>query len=239
MPTELNSNNFKDFKKQERVKEDSFWSEFYPKLQRYCHFLTQNKMDGDDIAQEVFLKATKYYHQNQLNTALLNKIAYNHWVDTLRKRKNETLECNPQIKADNQLDIVPETIEVLLKQFTPKQAVIFFLKEGFQYQTKEIADMLRTTEMAVKSNLLRAKKRLEKDKLNDQLLSIRSFWDVEERVQLEELFYESLKQQDPSILIRSIPSIKSVADVPQMVTVNVRPIHSRSITPSSTLCMAA
>jgi RNA polymerase sigma factor (sigma-70 family) len=238
MPTELNSNNFKDFKKQEKVKDDSFWSEFYPKLQRYCHFLTQNKWDGDDIAQEVFLKATKYYHQNQLNTALLNKIAYNHWVDTLRKRKNETLECNPQIKADNQLDIVPETIEVLLKQFTPKQAVIFFLKEGFKFQTKEIADMLRTTEMAVKSNLLRAKKRLEKEKLNDQLL-IRSFWNEEERVQLEELFYESLKQQDPSILIQSIPLIKSVTDVTQLVSGNIRPIQSRSNTPSGTLCMAA
>ncbi|WP_342430775.1 sigma factor-like helix-turn-helix DNA-binding protein [Neobacillus sp. FSL H8-0543] len=236
MPTEFNSSSF-EYCKQKKVKDDPFWIEYFPKLQRYCHFLTQNKWDGDDIAQEAFLKATSYYHRNKLNAALINKIAYNHWMDTLRKRRNETLEGDPQFKADNQLDMIPETIDVLLRQFTPKQAVIFFLKEGFQYQTKEIADMLRTTEMAVKSNLHRAKKRLEKEKHNDQLTSVEIFWDEEERVQLEELFYESFKKQDPSILIQSIPSIKSVADVPQLIGGNIQPLQF--YTPTGTLCMAA
>jgi RNA polymerase sigma factor (sigma-70 family) len=231
MQTEVNSNNFE---------EDHFWSESFPKLQKYCHFLTQNKWDGDDIAQEAFLKAINYYHQSQLNAALLNKIAYNHWMDIHRKRKKEITEGEIQFNGYQQLDMIPETIEVLLNQFTPKQAVIFFLKEGFQYQTKEIADILNTTEMAVKSNLHRAKKRLEKEKHNDQLFSIESFWNEEERVQLSDLFYESLRQQDPSILIQSIPSINSVvADVPQMVSVNIQPIQSRTNTPSGTLCMAA
>ncbi|MDF2858030.1 MAG: polymerase sigma factor, sigma-70 family protein [Neobacillus sp.] len=229
MQTEVNSINFE---------EDHFWRESFPKLQKYCHFLTQNKWDGDDIAQEAFLKANNYYHQSQLNTALLNKIAYNHWMDIYRKRKKEITEGEIQFNGYQQLDMIPETIEVLLNQFTPKQAVIFFLKEGFQYQMKEIADILNTTEMAVKSNLHRAKKRLVNEKQNDQVLSLGSFWNEKERVLLSDLFNESLKQQDPSILIQSIPSIKSVADVPQMVSVN-RSIQSRSNTPSGTLCMAA
>jgi predicted transcriptional regulator len=123
------------------------------------------------------------------------------------------------------LDDLTASVELLLKQFTPKQAIIYLLKEAFQYQAKEIADILDTTEMAVKSILHRAKKRLEKDHAAD------SFWNEEEREQLSDLFYEALKTQDPTILIQSIPTLKSIMDVPALMVKNY--------SPSSTLCMAA
>lgn len=212
----------------EKSGEDGFWKEYYPKLQRYCHFLTQNPWDGDDIAQETFLKALKYsFPQQKITTALLNKIAYHHWVDLLRKRKNESIESDPATQElMNQSDDIANSVELLLKQFTPKQAVIFLLKEAFQYKTKEIAVILNTTEVAIKSNLHRAKNRLEKE-----AFSVASFWDDDEREKLSDLFYESLKNQDPTVLIESIPSIKSVMEVPKLV--------SKTYSPSSTLCMAA
>jgi RNA polymerase sigma-70 factor (ECF subfamily) len=193
---------------QEERSEDSLWMEYYPKLQRYCHFLTQNKWDGDDIAQEAFLKAKKYdHHQQKLTSALLNKIAYNHWIDILRKRKNERIETDFELASNmsiNQLDGIKNTVELLLKNLTPKQAVIFLLKEAFQYQTKEIADILGNTEMAVKSNLHRAKKRLEKNNQEEKTVSVEYFWDDEEREQLTVLFYDVLKDQDPTVLIDCI-----------------------------------
>ncbi|MGG1677033.1 sigma-70 family RNA polymerase sigma factor [Neobacillus sp. NRS-1170] len=208
--------------------ENLFWKEHYPKLQRYCRFIAQNKWDGDDIAQETFLKALKY--QQKMSPALLNKIAYNHWIDLLRKRKHETIESEiEKVSTSQQLD---ETVEMLIEQFTPKQAIIFLLKEAFQYQIKEIADILETTEMAVKSNLHRAKKRLEKEE--DQSHSVDTFWDAEEREQLTELFKESLLNEDPAVLIQAIPTIQSMFNVTNLVT---RPTPSQS--PSSTLCMAA
>ncbi|MED4207485.1 sigma-70 family RNA polymerase sigma factor [Neobacillus mesonae] len=219
--------------------DDVFWTEQYPKLQRYCHFLAQNKWDGDDIAQETFLKALKYTaHPKQISAALLNKIAYHHWVDLLRKRKHETIGAETEDQSlffKNPFDEIKDSVDFLLKQFTPKQAVIFLLKEGFQYQVREIAKILGTTEMAVKSNLHRAKKRLEKTKDEEQSFSLESFWEEEEREQLSELFYESLKQQDPGVLIKMIPSIRSVADVPQLALKRRVQTHS----PSSTLLMAA
>ncbi|MDV2687416.1 sigma-70 region 4 domain-containing protein, partial [Alkalihalophilus lindianensis] len=83
-------------------------------------------------------------------------------IDLLRKRKNETIaavseEQNPFFKGP--FDEVTDSVELLVKQFTPKQAVIFLLKEAFQYQVKEIAEMLEMTEVAVKSTLHRAKRR--------------------------------------------------------------------------------
>ncbi|MEH7332547.1 sigma factor-like helix-turn-helix DNA-binding protein [Neobacillus drentensis] len=207
--------------------DDPFWKEHYPKLQRYCRFLAQNKWDGEDIAQETYLKALKY--QQKMSTALLNKIAYHHWIDLLRKRKHETIESEiERVSTTNQLD---ETVDMLIEQFTPKQAIIFLLKEAFQYQIREIADILETTEMAVKSNLHRAKKRLEKE---DQSHSLEVFWNEEEREQLTELFKESLLKEDPTVLIQTIPTLQSMFNVTKLVT---RSTPSNS--PSSTLCMAA
>ncbi|MDQ6597285.1 sigma-70 family RNA polymerase sigma factor [Bacillus salipaludis] len=216
--------------------EESLWIEYYPKLKRYCHFLAQNQWDGDDIAQETILKALKNYTINEkMSSALLNKMAYNHWVDQIRKRKNESIEAEVELnyeEARSQLDNIMATVDIMLRQFTPKQAVIFLLKEGFQYQLKEIADLLNTTEMAVKANLHRSKQRLEKAKEEG---SAEKYWDEEEREVLSELFYEALKLQDPTVLIEMVPQIKSVVDSPKLVTLPLKQTHF----PISALCMAA
>ncbi|PEQ94199.1 RNA polymerase subunit sigma [Bacillus sp. AFS006103] len=224
---------------EERIEEE-FWIENYPKLQRYCHFLTRNGWDGDEIAQETFIKSLKYCsNQQKMSTALLNKIAYNHWVDMLRRRKKETVEANldsANTALTNSLDDTRELVDILLKNFTPNQAIIFLLKEGFQYQLKEIASILDSTEMAVKSNLHRAKKRLEKINEDQQFLSAKTFWDDNDREQLSDLFYEALKNQDPTILIESIP-LRINSEVSMLVRGKIR--SKSDYSPSSTLCMAA
>src|SRR5690242_10743292 len=104
------------------IEEENHWAEIYPKLQRYCRFLAQNKWDGDDIAQETYLKALKY-HQQQMSTALVNKIAYHHWIDQLRKRKHEIPEAELDISSfelKNQIDEVTNAVEMLINKFTPK-----------------------------------------------------------------------------------------------------------------------
>jgi RNA polymerase sigma factor (sigma-70 family) len=220
--------------------ENDFWIENYPKLLRYCHFIARNRWDGDEIAQETFIKALKYgNHSQKLTNAFLNKIAYNHWIDMLRKRKNETVEADPDFATHsltNQLDNTRASVDILLKNFTPNQAIIFLLKEGFQYKLKEIASMLDSTEMAVKSNLHRAKKRLDKAIDEGQVQSVDLFWEEEEREQLSDLFYEALKNEDPTILIQSLP-IRTSNEVPKLVTGKLR--SKPNYTPSSTLCMAA
>ncbi|XZF75341.1 sigma-70 family RNA polymerase sigma factor [Bacillus sp. AL-1R] len=227
-------------KENQEVKSDEFyWKEYYPKLQRYCRFLAQNDWDGDDIAQEAFFKAVKYYNNEKMNSALLNKIAYNHWIDTLRKRKEELVISDfelSQYAANNPLDHKLNTVELLLKHFTPKQAIIFFLKEAFQYKSKEIADMLGTTEIAIKSSLHRAKRRLDKTN-KEESPSVEYFWNEEEREKLEEVFHIALEVQDPTILIQALPSLDRIVESPKMLFCNFQSARTQS--PSSTLCMAA
>lgn len=215
--------------------EDPTWNEYYFKLQKYCHFLTQSKWDGDDLAQEALVKAISYYSQERITPALLNKIAHNHWMDTLRKRKNEPF-IHEQMREENYFSAgdTIASVDLLLDTFTPRQAIIFLLKEAFQYQSKEIAEILNTTEMAVKASLNRAKKRIGNER---EPFSLDSFWEEEEREQLWDLFHDSLVNQDPTVLIEAIPSVSRLINVPKAVSRT--PVTLKASSPLSTLCMAA
>jgi RNA polymerase sigma factor (sigma-70 family) len=228
----------------ERSSEDNFWLEFYPGLQQYCRFLSQNKWDGDDIAQEAILKAMKYYkHKPDICSALLNKIAYNHWIDTIRKKKKENIETDLESlknEQTNQSFNLHETVEYLMSQFTPKQAVILTLKEAFLYRTREIADILQTTEMAVKSVLHRAKKRCGKDKEQERDHDTDAFSAEEEKELLGNLLYTSLESQDPTILIETIPSLDCLSgNVNSPVSCKKPILFIPKSSPSGPLCMAA
>ncbi|WP_180955714.1 MULTISPECIES: sigma factor-like helix-turn-helix DNA-binding protein [Bacillus] len=209
----------------------------YPGLQKYCRFLAQNKWDGDDIAQATILKAIQHYqHKPVISAALLNKMAYNLWIDTVRKRKKEMIDASPELSIRELHSGLMETTELLMQQFTPKQAIIFTLKEAFQYQVKEIADILSVSEMAVKSSLFRAKQRLT----NDKFYEVATFWEDGEQKQISELIYESLHEQDPAVLIRAIPSIRSlVNEAPVQMRARKRKIAKQAHSPFSTFCMAA
>ncbi|TDL80433.1 sigma factor-like helix-turn-helix DNA-binding protein [Peribacillus frigoritolerans] len=231
----MRGNRLSDLEKQEWQASEML--EYYPKLQQYCQFLTQNKYDGEDVAQDVMVKAFLKYEQEKISTALLNKMAYHHWVDVTRKRKKESIGELPELSARDhasRMNELSEMIDHLMAKCTPKQAVLFLLKEGFQYQARELAEMLETSETAIKSALFRAKKRLAKDKKEAD-----SFWDEEERELLSDLMYTSLQFQDPSPLLQALPDILTFegTESPALILTSVRPLPSFSS--SASLCMAA
>ncbi|WP_449621139.1 sigma-70 family RNA polymerase sigma factor [Robertmurraya sp. Marseille-Q9965] len=181
---------------------------FYHGLQQYCRFIARNQWDGDDLAQESFLRAVQRYPESDISPALLKKIAYHYWIDTLRKKKDE---CNgmpfEMLSVEKQIspEEVMSTVQKLMK-LTPKQAVTFLLKEGFSFRSKEIAELLNTTEMAVKATLHRARRRLD----NDDSFSMEDTWTEEGDHQLlSHLMYQSLQEEDPKVLIDRLSEIFS------------------------------
>ncbi|TVX77803.1 sigma-70 family RNA polymerase sigma factor [Peribacillus simplex] len=215
--------------------------EVYPELLWFCRFLTQNNWDGDDLAQETILKAMQGYgKKTELTTALLKTIARHSWIDTIRKRKKESLEDLLDTEQQGAVgENVFETVEYIIKSLTPKQAVVFILKEGFLYRSKEISDYLNTTETAVKAILNRVKKRFDND-IDERKLSFVEDWQDEEEQRLMSLMTQALKAQNPDILIRSIPSFKSLNSesvVPKLMNRSI--LSKASFTPSNTLSMAA
>ncbi|KAF0819993.1 hypothetical protein KIS4809_1265 [Bacillus sp. ZZV12-4809] len=207
---------------------ESCMADIYPSLQRYSRFLAQNRWDGDDLAHEAIVRAYKNYAPEKINQALLKKIVYNCWIDTLRNRKREQLEESPEGEKRNSSSTEGEAVSHLINRLTAKQAVIFTMKEGFRYKTKEIADILQTTEFAVKSTLNRARKRLQHP-VEDK--SLEAFANEEEE-KLFQLLHHSVASEDPSILIKSIPFLQSLESHAKKPVLRVS-------SPSNTLCMAA
>ncbi|RFU63505.1 sigma factor-like helix-turn-helix DNA-binding protein [Peribacillus glennii] len=140
---------------------------------------------------------------------------------------------------DNKLSRVIEAVEQLAQHFTPKQAVVFALKEGFQYRANEIAELLGTTEMAVKSVFHRAKSRLEKSRHENESCSAGIYWPEEEQEKLLNLFSKALTNQDPAVLIQAIPDLQSLAACTENQPQAASNRSFAATTPANALCMAA
>ncbi len=236
----LNKKACKDsFDQQHENLTDEQLQELYPKLQRYCLFLSQNSWDGEDLVQESMLKAWLHYrHQPKMADALVKRIARNKWIDTIRKRSKESLEALPEhtINDTQQIDHRFEAVEKLLKQLTPKQAVMLVLKEGFQFQLAEIAELMNTTETAVKGTIYRAKQRMAKQGDSETNPLIEQYWEGKDQQKIEKILHESFKTQDPTILIKSIPLFPSLSKNP------ICSLHKSQFNPSlssGTVTMAA
>lgn len=211
--------------------------ELYPKLVQYCQFISQNKWDGEDLAQETMFKAIdRYQYKREMNAALLNKIAYNTWVDSIRKRNRETLCEIPEQHHEHFLS--DEWIEKMFDTLTMKQATILTLKEAFHYKLSEIAEVLEMNETAIKSVLNRARRRLEK--LMDAEDGFHSTHQVHESNEedFRAVLYEALQTEDPTRFLRIAPEIlKTTSDQPKMLF-QTRKVRTAS-SPSCHLSMAA
>jgi RNA polymerase sigma-70 factor (ECF subfamily) len=132
--------------------------------------------EAEDAAQETFLRAyshlDRYDAERPFRTWLLS-IASNHCIDRLRKRRlvwlsiEEPLPPHPALSSD---EIEPEdavisnergaAIQRMLAELSPEYRAAVVLRYWYDLSYTEIAEMLNTTESAVKSRLFRARQAL-------------------------------------------------------------------------------
>lgn len=210
----------------------------YSGLWDYCYFLSKNKWDADDLVQEAFLKAFQHYGGNEMKKALLKKIAYHQWIDTIRKRNFEKME--PELEKDQVSSLsyrfqIKETLELLFSSLTHKQAVIYVLKEVFLFQIKEIALLMATSEPAVKASLHRSKKRMANQRFNDESKYSVCEDEMETGILLETLEH-AIQNQDPDLLLRRIPHLRSLTTQADMI---VKPSKTSHHFNFNTLYLAA
>lgn len=137
--------------------------------------------EAEDAAQETFLRAyanLKRYDMDRPFRTWLLSIASNHCIDRLRKRRltwfslDEPLPAHPAL---NSHEIEPEdavitsergaVIQTMLAELPPDYRAAVVLRYWYDLSYTEIADMLQTTESAVKSRLFRARQALA-EKMN-------------------------------------------------------------------------
>lgn len=138
-----------------------------------CYRMLGERTEAEDAAQEAFLRAyahlMRYDGARSFRTWLLS-IASNHCIDRLRKRRltwlslDEGLPPHPSLISDAEQpeDAVitserNQTIQMMLAELTPEYRAAVILRYWYDMSYAEIADMLDTTESAIKSRLFRAR----------------------------------------------------------------------------------
>lgn len=152
-----------------------------PALRRYCLSLTCNVWDSEDLLQQTLMKAWPKLQSktSTLHTeAYLITIAKNCWIDEMRKQTTAR-SFSSQLSSDESNFIadweiewkVEEALEILITSLPPLQRTVLLLRDVFGYPGPEVADLLSTTEGAVRIALHRARKTLSRIQSREQVTS--------------------------------------------------------------------
>lgn len=140
-----------------------------------CYRILSDRAEAEDAAQEAFLRAylnlTRYDMARSFKTWLLT-IASNHCIDRLRRRRMKLMSIDdpmpeltltsdePEPEKASITREQSEAIQGLLNQLPEDYRAAIVLRYWYDYSYNEIADMLETTESAIKSRLFRARQML-------------------------------------------------------------------------------
>lgn len=138
--------------------------------------MLNNRGEAEDAAQEAFLRAyanlSRYDVTRPFKTWILS-IVSNHCIDRIRRRRlvwlslEEPLPPHPALTSDipgpeeatlaNERNVL---VQELLEGLSPDYRLVVVLRYWYDLSYAEIAEMLDTTESAIKSRLFRARQAL-------------------------------------------------------------------------------
>ncbi|MCC3371625.1 RNA polymerase sigma factor [Cohnella sp. REN36] len=137
-------------------------------VRRYCLSLTGSSWDGEDLAQETWLKAlgTRQLRHHPRPEALLLRIARHTWIDHARRKATLARILDGEGRGEiAHLDenglALEHALHAMTARLSPLQRTVLLLREVFDYTILETADLLNMTEGAVKAALHRARRALE------------------------------------------------------------------------------
>ena len=143
--------------------------ELRPKLHRYCSRMASSVVDGEDIVQEVLVKAVDAFPGNQIDSleSWLFRVAHNAAVDFLRRRKRQQAvwsEEDPDMIIDANASATSGHVAAAsLRTFMHlpiAQRCCTILMDVLGYSLREVADITGLTVPAVKAALHRGRTRI-------------------------------------------------------------------------------
>ena len=162
--------------------------DFSPMIYRLGLKMLNNPQDAEDILQETFIKAYKHIHKFDGRSSVstwLYRIATNEALMSLRKKRPDTISFDmPSIyesEPQEPLQIVdwcclPEDeyltaeghlrLDQAAERLPESLRIVFVLRDIEGLSTRETAEVLNISEMAVKTRLSRARLRLREDLSN-------------------------------------------------------------------------
>ena len=154
----------------ERWAQQKLYEDNYGKMMGVCLRYANNDEDALDILHEGFIKVFKHIGSYQPGTALsawIRRIMVNTAIDYYRKvtrRRTEDIETAYDLSAD-EADAISQCSEKdilnAIKKLTPAYRAVFNLYVIEGYSHREIGEKLDITESTSRSNLVKARLKLQ------------------------------------------------------------------------------
>lgn len=151
---------------------------FQDAVYNLCYRMLGERTEAEDATQEAFIRAYNNIDRYDMNRSFktwLLSISSNHCIDRLRKRRLKYLSLDEPLPGSMELaltsdqvspeaqtmrDEQSEYIQTMLSDLSEDDRAGIILKYWYDYSYAEIAEVLDTTESAIKSRLFRARRAL-------------------------------------------------------------------------------
>jgi RNA polymerase sigma-70 factor (ECF subfamily) len=138
-----------------------------PDLFRFCLRLTGNPFDAEDLVHDGMLRAFGTLglggEEIRRPRAFLFRVLTNLWIDELRRVRPDAAEAEAAelpARASAPPGVLRDAAAIAFERLSPRERAAVVLKEAFDLSHAEIAEVLSTTEGAVKVALHRGRQRL-------------------------------------------------------------------------------
>jgi RNA polymerase sigma factor (sigma-70 family) len=195
-------------------------------LQAYCRSIAATTWDADDLVQETWLKAYKMFlresTRNDMSKTYLFRIAPNTWIDHCRKKRHavETLTADNEYPSETSEQVeLRSAMGTLITNLPARQIVLLMLIDGFGYTALETAQLLQSTEGAVKAGLHRARAKLRALNGNADRTTQEYLVSKERKVD-EHIVYtylQAFQQHNPYALVRLLNDVGRLDIAPVIV----------------------
>lgn len=134
--------------------------------------LTRNPFDGEDLVQDALIRAfgAAAWQDGGIRDirSYLFRTMANLWIDEQRRSREVVRElidnvADQSAARGDDVIMLRDAAEHLFGELAPRERAAIVLHEAFGYRHAEIADLLSTTDGAIRSALHRAKTRLAAD----------------------------------------------------------------------------
>ncbi len=154
---------------------EKLYERYSEKVYHKCLSFVKDTAKAEDLTHEIFLKLIfklGTFKEDAKFSTWLYSITYNHCMDQLRsnKKRGEVLQEEPiEVPDDIDLnnifdgdDVQAKNLKIALDQLSVDEKGVLFMKYMDDMSIRDIADIFKVTESAIKMRLLRSREKLRK-----------------------------------------------------------------------------
>lgn len=157
--------------REERWAQKKLYETYYPKMMGVCMRYAANREEARDVLNEGYIKVFNHLEKYNIGTSLeawIKRIMVNTAIDYYRRtsrHRNEDIDTAYNYNAEDEDAIShcsAEEIMSVIQKLSPSYRAVFNLFAIEGYNHKEISEMLDINESTSRSNLVKARVKLQR-----------------------------------------------------------------------------